>query len=89
MTTNNSQSALLEWTPVTGFVPPIFSDEPQNGLIPECVDAVMAELNPRAIEQLRETSSEPRIKTLLENQRPGYVRLRGPEVLKSRNYEGR
>ena len=74
----------LKQSPIHGidYLHLVIQDESQDILNPRLIDAVMAEWNPRAAEQLRRTSS-------LRNQGKPYVKLRSPELLESRNYEGR
>ena len=86
MTTDTLQltgTGTIKWSPIAGYLPPIFQDESQDISNPELVDAVMmVEWNPIAAEQLGRIS-------LKNNNGKSYVRLKAPELLESRNYEGR
>lgn len=79
MTTNTLTSTGTET--ITGFLPSIYSDEFQESqeiLVPECIDAVMAEFNPRAAEQLgRNESQTSRVPPLQDTYRSnlGFTKL--------------
>jgi len=85
MTTNTLflGTGILDWTPQTGFLPSVIPNTPNN-LVPECIDAVIAEWNPRVSEQITERDRVPRVPSLQDHPQSqlGYTKLHVEKLYK-------